>query len=272
MTGWQEIDIASGELRPAKPPDGSKWDEVASGIDEAGDPKLYRWEQTGGGNVRETGGEDILVYIRIPAERGAKNCKVEFKRNWLHVWAPAMTESQVIPDDAPPKEPLLDMQLYGAVDADMCDWNIERTACEATLVLEMRKSPEYRWPTLHREHGLPSEKSRALHARELSEEARREAEKVRERMARSEGAPKPTAEYAQPAGPARPPSFGPEPMKVPPAQPMSSPAKPPAKPKQAKQPGPMRPPGSYERGRILVSEPDVAAAAPAAALPEYAPE
>ena len=253
MTGWEEVDIHSGEVRPATPPDGSKWDQRAGGCDEAGNPKLYRWEQTGGGNARETGGQDIFVYIRIPAERGAKNCKVEFKRNWLYVWAPTMLKSQVVPADAPPKEPLLDMQLYGAVDVDMCDWHIERTACEATLVLEMRKSPEYRWPTLHRKRGLKSEKSRAQHARELSE-------KVRASMA-----PKPTAEYAQPAGPARPPSFGPEPLKAPPAQP-------PAKPKQARR-GPMRPPGSYERGRILVSEPDVAEAeVPADALPEYAPE
>lgn len=240
---WKEIDLATGKAKIAKGCDYAKWERLVQDVDEDGSPKLYKWEQTGGGHAAKTGGQDIFVYIPIPTWTSAKQCRVEFKRNWLYVWAPQkLAEHQRVPDDAPPRDALLDFQLYGAVDVEICDWQIERQYDEATLVLEMRKSPEYKWPTLHRVNGLTSEKSRGLALREAMDQGRRKAE------ATKKAPDAPRSEYDRPAGPPLPPTFGPQ--NAPNAKPRAAYQK--AKPRGPLEP--TRPPGSYERGRIIVSK------------------
>lgn len=126
----------------------------------------------------------LLARLPLPPGSRGKHCKVEFKRNWLTVVAPAGTSAGApappIPSAvpampapaAPPAAPvpvasvaqpapptraaapptpaaasaLLDFQLFGAVDSERSDWRVDRTAAgEAWLLLEMQKSPVYDW-------------------------------------------------------------------------------------------------------------------------------
>lgn len=188
---------------------------------------------------------DIRVRIPVLGGTGSKQCKVTVKRNWLTVWAPA-PESIVgfNPPDAPPKEPLLNFQLYGAVDPDECDWELVDDGAVRNIILTLHRSPVYKWPTLHRVGGLRREEDRAIHLarqkKEWEEQAKAEA-KAQKNQA--------TAEYESMAGPARPPKHGPAPR----------PQRRPRRPKDEEGnplPPVGRPPGSYERGRIIVTEPD----------------
>ena len=168
------------------------------------------------------------------------------KRNWLTVWAPA-PESVVgeNPPDAPPKEPLLDFQLYGAVNPDECDWELVNDGAIRNIILTLHRSPVYKWPTLHRVGGLRREQDRAAalerQKREWEEQARAEA-----RVQKSQS----TAEYGEMAGPRRPPKYGPA----------EAPKRRPHRPRDENgnlvDPGGGPPPGVYERGRIIVTEPD----------------
>ena len=77
------------------------------------------------------------------------------KLNWLKVWAPSPDyEAGTIPEDHPPVEPLLDFQLYGAVDVEESDvWELVDDGAVRNVILQLKKSPPYAWPTLHRVGG-----------------------------------------------------------------------------------------------------------------------
>jgi len=228
---WKEIDIRTGKEKLRTTVDYGSWEEMSANIDEDGNNK-YEWKQ---------GDYDIIsMRIMIPKGTKSKQCRVDFSRNWIKIWAPAMIRhnNEIMPDDVPPVKPLYDFQLYGAVDTELCDWQIERLygGVEVYLVIELKKSPVYNWPTLHRENGLQKEEHRKIVAeRERRETAEKEG---LNKTASKAGMP---VNYQKPAGPPRPPSFGPKNAK---------PKPPPLDPNAP----PTRPPGSYERGRIIVSE------------------
>jgi len=188
---------------------------------------------------------DLRVRIPVLGGTTSKQCRVVVHRNWLKVWAPA-PESVVgyNPVDSPPKDPLLDFQLYGAVDPEEYDWELVNDGAIRNIILTMRRSPNYKWPTLHRIGGLRREEDRpaalAQQQREFEEQEREQAKTQKTQQ---------TAEYEESVGPARPPQFGPQTRK-------------PRRPHRPKDEdgNPLvlegRPPGSYERGRIIVTEPD----------------
>ena len=189
------------------------------------------------------------IRVRIPVLGGttSKQCKITVKRNWLYVWAPAPESIKGYnPVDAPPKDPLLDFQLYGAVDPDECDWELVDDGAVRNIILTLHRSPNYKWPTLHRVNGLRCEEDRApaleRQKREFAAQQKAEAEANKEKQQQ-------TAEYQEAAGPKKPPQFGPDPR----------PQRRPHRPKgEDGKPLPLtgRPPGSYERGRIIVAEPE----------------
>ena len=187
------------------------------------------------------------ISVRIPVLGGtsSKQCKVDVKRNWLTVYAPAPESIKGYnPPDKPPKEPLLDFQLYGAVDPDECDWELVDDGAIRNIILTLHRAPVYKWPTLHRVGGLKKESDRApMLARQKLEWEQRAREEAMTQKSQQ------TAEYDQVVGPPRPPKFGPA-------------ARPKRRPRRPKDengyplPPVGRPPGSYERGRIVVAEPD----------------
>ena len=224
---------------------------------------------------------DIRVRIPILGKTTSKQVRVDVKRNWLTIWAPA-PESIVgyNPVDRPPKEPLLDFQLYGAVDPDECDWEVCAMSKPGTwrahgstfashkhlhkrptlrdlnasqlvddgavrnIILTLVRSPVYKWPTLHRVNGLKRESDRpaalARQKAEFTEQQRMQAQAQKNQA---------TAEYEEVAGPKKPPQFGPAPR---------APRRPHRPKDEHGKPLPPvgRPPGSYERGRIIVTAPE----------------
>jgi len=246
----QEIDLKTGKPKESNPlkdaNDYSKWDVINGQIDQDGDLVDFTWQQLPYDEIR----------VRIPVSKHTKGkqVKVIVKLNWLKVWAPAPDYvAGSIPEDRPPKEPLLDFQLYGAVDVEESDvWELVDDGAVRNVILQFKKSPAYNWPTLNRVGGLKREEDRARVAKEEKERFERENAKVEP--------PRETkVDYGQtPAGPARPPTFGPAPK--PPKKkkekvdrnPFNIPSSmPPLDPSEAK-----RPPGVYENGRIIVCEPD----------------
>ena len=128
---------------------------------------------------------EIRVRIPLLYSASSKQCRVDFKVNWLKVFAPA---PDVIvgetPADAPPKVPMLDFQLYGAVNVDECIWEVllAQPACPdrshpdvcgepaharavphawqlvndngtRMMIITLQRSPNYHWKTLYRENG-----------------------------------------------------------------------------------------------------------------------
>jgi len=245
--GMQEIDIRTGEVKDqstlTKAIDYRKWDSIAKRVSEHPDdpeePEVaeYFWV--------EMPHADIRVRIPVLGKTKSKQCKVDVKLNWLTVWAPS-TESVVgyCPEDAPPPEPLLDFQLYGAVDADECHWELVDDGAVRNIILTLHRRPVYTWPTLHRVNGLRKESDRkiklAQQKKEWEEEAKAQAKAQKNQQ---------TATYDAMVGPKKPAAFGPEP------QPKRRPHRP--KDEQGNPLPPVgRPPGVYERGRIIVTEPD----------------
>ena len=248
MHGMQEIDLSTGRLKKQAQlkaaTDYKKWDAISSrvtqheGSSEDDEIAEYSWV--------ELPHADLRVRIPVWLKTKAKMVKVVVKLNWLTVYAPP-TEAVVgyYKEDAPPTEPLLDFQLYGAVSPDDCDWELVDDGAVRNIILTLVRSPVYKWPTLHRVNGLKSEAEREVRRRE---EQQRFAEEQRE-AAKMQGANQATANYSQMAGPQRPPQFGPAPR----------PKRRPQRPKDAEGnplPPVGRPPGTYERGRIIVTEPE----------------
>ena len=223
--------------------------------------------------------DEISVRIPIWMSAKSKQCRVDFKvrdtssppprrqrlparprrprherrrrrpqGNWLTIWAPP-TEAVVgdCPSDSPPSEPLLDFQLHGAVDPDECLWELEQDGALRILCLTLKKSPAYKWPTLHRENGLKSEAER----KPKLEAQRREFEK--KDAAERKAAEKAKAEQAKADAEAEREARGPGPWAKTTFGPEEGPRRRPHRPKGAKDEG--RKPGAYERGRIIVSEP-----------------
>ena len=121
--------------------------DVFADVDDRG---VLSWAEAPHGELR------IVVPVLISTR--AKQCRVDAKRNWLTVYAPppaAVVGSLLV--DAPPKEPLVDFQLYGAVDPEECHWELVDAGAAAAavrhMVLTLRRSPVYKWPTLHRVNG-----------------------------------------------------------------------------------------------------------------------
>mmetsp|Transcript_33727 Transcript_33727/g.67199 ORF Transcript_33727/g.67199 Transcript_33727/m.67199 type:complete len:264 (-) Transcript_33727:347-1138(-) len=244
----REIDLATGKFKEVKPLkdalDYKKWDQVATrvnnhgGEDEDGDEvSEYFWV--------ELPHNEIRVRIPVLGKTTSKQCKIDIKRNWLKVFAPP-PESVVgsNPPDAPPKEALLDFQLHGAVDPEECHWELVDDGAIRNIILTLQKSPVYDWPTLHRVNGLKREEDRAKvrerERKQWEEESRREAEAQKNQA---------TTDYGAAAGPQRPPKYGPAPA------PKRRPHRP--KDEEGKPLPPVgRPPGVYERGRIIVTEPE----------------
>jgi len=248
----REIDLDTGKYKTVAPLkdalDYRRWDQIATRVtyhDQDSDGEEdeiaeYFWVQMAHGEIR--------VRIPVLGKTSSKQCKLDIKRNWLKVYAPA-PESVVgsVPVGAPPKEPLLDFQLYGAVDAEECDWELVDDGSIRNIILTLVKSPVYDWPTLHRVNGLKREEDRKIVAEreraKFAEEAKHAAEAAKAQAQQA------TAEYHKAAGPQRPPQFGPEP----------APKRRPHRPKDEHGnplPPVGRPPGVYERGRIIVTEPD----------------
>mmetsp|Transcript_4437 Transcript_4437/g.13440 ORF Transcript_4437/g.13440 Transcript_4437/m.13440 type:complete len:113 (+) Transcript_4437:2-340(+) len=109
--------------------------DVASGqtpeLEHCG-PSSLCWEEKSHGG--------LIARLPLPSEAKGKHCRVEFKRNWLRIFAPQPTDTAALPS-----RPLLDFQLYGAVDPDLCDWSVQRSEGEVYLLLELQKSPVYSW-------------------------------------------------------------------------------------------------------------------------------
>jgi len=237
--GLVEIDLATGKEKKGAPLkdalDYGKWDQLANRVTEhegeEGEVAEYFWQELPHAGIR----------VRVPVwgKTKSKQCRVDFKLNWLTVWAPP-PEAVVgyYKDNEPPKEPLLDFQLYGAVNVDECDWEIVDDGAIRTIIINLHRAPVYKWPSLHRPNGLKSESERKPKMAEEQAKWKRMAEE--EAKARANQS---TVEYEECAGPSRPPVYGPEPR---------GPRRP-HKPKGVTDN--QRPPGSYERGRIIVSEP-----------------
>ena len=244
--GMQEIDLATGKVKKVNPlkqaTDYSKWDQIAKRVteheDEEDEIAEYSWV--------EMPHADIRVRIPVLGKTKSKQCKVIVKGNWLTVYAPP-TESVVgsLKDDEPPKEPLLDFQLYGAVNPDECDWEIVDDGAVRCIILTLVRAPVYKWPTLHRVNGLKSEAERKV---KLAEQKKEWEEKSRKDAEAAKNDPN-VASFNKAAGPQKPPAYGPE----------NRPKRRPHRPKD-EQGNPLppvgRPPGVYERGRIIVCEPD----------------
>jgi len=257
----QEIDITTGKPKPYNPlkdaNDYSKWDTINGQINQDGDLVDFTWQQLPYDEIR----------VRIPVAKitKSKQCKIVVKRNWLYVWAPGPDyEKDEVPDDKPPKQPLLDFQLYGAVDVDESEtWELVDDGAVRNIILMLKKSPVYKWPTLHRENGLKKESDRERVRKEEMEAARKknaQEQKAAEQKEQYEGM------YKEAAGPAKPPIIGP--MPDPKAErkaakelakkeaernrnPFNIPSsQPPMSESEAK-----RPPGVYEGGRIIVCAP-----------------
>lgn len=244
--GMQEIDIATGQIKKQTPlraaTDYKKWDAISKRVSQheegSDDDEIaeYSWV--------EMPHADLRVRIPVFVKTKAKMVKVVVKLNWLTVYAPP-TEAVVgyYKDDEPPKEPLLDFQLYGAVNPDECDWELVDDGAVRNIILTLVRSPVYKWPTLHRVNGLKNEAEREVRRKEEQEKFAEEQRKMKKDASANQG----TATYDSAAGPMRPPQFGPEPR----------PRRRPHRPKDAEGnalPPVGRPPGSYERGRIIVTE------------------
>lgn len=279
----KEIDLATGKFKEVKPLkdalDYRKWDQLANRVTEHDGEEdeiaEYWWS--------ECAHEEIRVRIPVWGKTKSKQCRVDFKLNWITVYAPPTEAIKgFYTDDAPPKEPLLDFQLYGAVDVDECTWEIVDDGAVRNIIVSLHKSPVYKWPTLHRVNGLKSEKERkpklAAQKKQWDEEAavrraprdaaraaraspraaarapaappRRERRlpRARDRQAQAKAQKdQGVSSYTDAAGPKKPPAYGPA-------------ERPERRPHRPKNPDgtplpPSRPPGSYERGRIIVSEP-----------------
>lgn len=63
------------------------------------------------------------------------------------VWAPGPDYAKnEIPEDKPPREPLLDFQLYGAVDVDESEaWELVDDGAVRNIIIMLKKSPVYEW-------------------------------------------------------------------------------------------------------------------------------
>jgi hypothetical protein len=255
----REIDLDTGEPMK-KPLDYKKWDAIATRVcaeDENGSIAAYTWEE-------RTHGE-LCVRIPILGKTRSKQVRVDIKRNWLTVFAPP-PEAVVgsFPENAPPKEPVLDFQLYGAVDPDESDWELVDDGALRTIILTLKRSPVYKWPTLHRVNGLKSEAERAPKLAEQKAKWEAEQEKLRKQAQEEEQAAvaaaasdRNVASFEQAAGPPRPPAFGPE------EAPKRRPRRPkgrdsgPLPPEHDHEAGPTSmPPGAHEGGRVIVTEPE----------------
>lgn len=244
--GMQEIDLATGKFKDVKPlkaaHDYSKWDAIANRVTEHEDGEdeiaEYSWVEMPHAEIR--------VRIPVLGKTKSKQCRVDVKGNWLTVWAPP-PEAVVgfYPDDKPPKEPMLDFQLYGAVNPDECDWELVDDGAVRTIILTLHRAPVYKWPTLHRVNGLKSEAERPI---KLAQQKKEWEEKNKAEAEAAKRNPN-TTSFDKAAGPPKPPAFGPE----------NRPKRRPHRPKDAEG-NPLkpvgRPPGSYERGRIIVTECD----------------
>ena len=247
--GMTEIDLKTGLPKKKLPlkeaPDYRKWDQIAKRVtqhegDSDDDDQIaeYSWV--------EMPHADIRVRIPVWVKTKSKMCKVVIKLNWLTVYAPP-TEAVVgyYKDDEPPKEPLLDFQLYGAVNVDECDWCIEDDGAVRCIILTLVRAPVYKWPTLHRVNGLKSEAERAVRRKEEREQFEREQKEAEKAGLQNQE----LTQFAKMAGPQKPPTFGPAPR----------PKRRPHRPKDEHGnplPPVGRPPGTYERGRIIVTAPD----------------
>jgi len=251
----QEIDLLTGKPKPYNPlkdaNNYSKWDSINGQINQDGELVDFTWQQLPYDEMR----------VRIPVSKHTKSkqCKVVVKRNWLYVWAPGPDhEKGEVPEERPPKEPLLDFQLYGAVDPEESEvWELVDDGAVRNIILMLKKSPVYKWPTLHRENGLKCEADRERVRKEEMAEAEKRNKQPVEAKEQYEGL------YAEPAGPQRPPKFGPEPdpkaerrRKKEEAKRAANPfnipsSMPPLSESEAK-----RPPGVYEGGRIIVCAAD----------------
>lgn len=251
-TGMQEIDLETGKFKDVKPlkasMDYSKWDAIANRVTEHEDGEdeiaEYSWVEMPHAEIR--------VRIPVLGRTKSKQCKVVVKGNWLTVYAPA-TEMVVgyYPDDirdlqmSKLPEPLLDFQLYGAVDPEECHWELVDDGAVRNIILTLHRSPVYKWPTLHRVNGLKSEAERAP---KLAQQ-KKEWEEEHKRKAEEEKRNPNTTTFESMAGPPKPPPCGPE----------NRPKRRPHRPKDENGnplPSVGRPPGVYERGRIIVTEPD----------------
>ena len=241
----REIDLATGKFKEVKPLkdalDYRKWDQLASRVTEHegdnDDPEVAEYWWT------ECAHEEIRIRIPVWGKTKSKQVRVDLKLNWITVYAPATEAVKgFYQDDKPPKEALLDFQLYGAIDVDECTWEIVDDGAVRNVIVSLHKSPVYKWPTLHRVNGLKSEKERKPKLAAQKVEWERKAQE--EQKAQKDQA---VSSFEEAAGPKKPPSFGPA------ERPERRPARP--KDKDGKPIEPSRPPGSYEGGRIIVSEP-----------------
>ena len=245
--GMREIDLATGKIKDTKPLkaalDYAKWDAIATRVTEHedvdDDVAEYSWVELPHAEIR--------VRIPVLARTKSKQCKVVVKLNWLTVYAPP--PDAVVgfyPDDRPPNEPLLDFQLHGAVDPDECDWELVDDGAVRNIILTLHRSPVYKWPTLHRVNGLKSEAERAprlaAQKQEWEEKSRRDWEAARRNPN--------TTTFEAAAAPPKPPAFGPA------NKSQQRPQKPKDEHGKDQRPAVGRPPGVYERGRIVVTEPD----------------
>ena len=245
--GVQEIDLATGlpkQVAPLKQATNySRWDAISKRVTEHEDGSdeeeiaEYSWV--------EMPHADLRVRIPVWVRTRSKMVKVVVKLNWLTVYAPP-TEATVgyYKEDEPPKEPLLDFQLYGAVNPDECDWELVDDGAVRNIIITLVRAPVYKWPTLHRVNGLKSESDRAARLKQEREQFERENEEARKASANQD-----VCAYSQAAGPQKPPAFGPE----------ARPKRRPHRPKDASGaplPPVGRPPGTYERGRVIVSAPE----------------
>ena len=115
-----EIDLDTGALKPEERLDYKKWDVLASHTaddDEQDEVNsaAYSWAEMPHGELR--------VVIPTPGKTRAKQVRVVIKRNWLTVFAPP-PKGGTFPENAPPTKPILDFQLYGAVDTEESDWEL----------------------------------------------------------------------------------------------------------------------------------------------------
>lgn len=147
--------------------------EVTQALGRDGEPLAeFSWEPLPNG--------ELLVTVPIDSTACAKQCCVTAKRNWLTVWAPPprpVPSSETCSVTDPPENPLLDMQLYGAVDVGETMWELTGTGARRSLLITLRRAPIYMWPTLHRVDGLKREADRpaVLACEKAAWEARNDA-------------------------------------------------------------------------------------------------
>ena len=214
---WDSLTVSDDDDDAPARPDGR---ERALGSEVDPDGLLgVRWSQRKHGELRAT--------VPLAASATGRQCRVEFKRNWLKVVAPPLN-----PAATPAGAALLDFQLHGAVDPERCDWRIERSARGVVLLLELQKSPIYDWPTLHRVNGLRSESDRAAALDRLRQEADQTAAMAQAANAHAEAMP----DGERAAAPGCEPGPIVEVAETAVGQPQT-----------------LRPPGVYEGGRVIVS-------------------